>query len=52
MLFLSVISMLHVLRIVAGWKITINDWLVPLWVNAILAVVTAALALMLWRENR
>jgi hypothetical protein len=50
-LFLSCITLLHILRIVRGWRISIEGRLVPRFVNAIGAVVTGGLAAMLWKEN-
>jgi hypothetical protein len=50
--FLAVIAMLHILRVILGWEIVINGWHVPSWVNVVLAVVTATLFFMLWKETR
>ena len=50
-LFLCVVSILHIVRIVFGFDIVINSWHVPLWINGLLAIVTAFLAIMLWKEN-
>jgi hypothetical protein len=43
---------LHTLRIVFDVDILINSWYVPFWVNGVLAVITAFLAIMLWKENK
>jgi hypothetical protein len=51
-IFLSIISILHILRIVFDVEIVINNWSVPFWINGLLAIITACLATMLWRENR
>lgn len=50
--FLAVITILHIVRIVAGWEIVIDQWHVPRWVNALLAIATGTLSFMLWKENR
>ncbi len=49
--FLAIITILHLVRIVAGWEVVIADWHVPRWVNALLAVVTGTLSFMLWKES-
>jgi len=51
-LFLSLIAILHLLRFVQGWEVTINGMIVPLWPSGLAFVVFAGLAAMLWRESR
>lgn len=50
-IFLSIVALFHILRIVTGTSIAINDWPVPVWLNGIGAVITSGLAVMLWKEN-
>lgn len=50
--FLAVITLLHLLRVAAGWQLVIHHWHVPMWINLILAAVTAFLSHMLWRDSR
>ena len=49
--FLSIVAVFHILRIITGASIMINNWPVPMWLNGIGALVTGGLAVMLWREN-
>jgi len=49
---LSAVSLAHLLRLVFGVPVTVADWLVPMWVSAIAAVVAGSMALMLWRSGR
>ena len=51
-IFLIIISILHILRIVFDVEIVINNWSVPFWINGVLAIITAFLAVMLLKENR
>jgi len=50
-IFLSIVALFHVLRIVTGASIMINNWSVPTWLNGIGALITGSLAVMLWKEN-
>jgi hypothetical protein len=51
-IFLTVVSIAHLLRIVFAVEIVINGWSVPYFINGVLAVITAYLATMLWKELR
>ena len=48
----SIVALAQLLRILLGWAVTVNGILIPLWVSVIACGVCAALAVMLWRENR
>lgn len=48
--FFALIAMGHLLRLFFGWKFTVDDVIVPLWASWLALVITAGLALMLWRE--
>ena len=50
--FLSIVTIFHIVRIVTGASIMINNWSVPIWLNALGALVTGSLAVMLWKENK
>ncbi len=50
-IFLATIAALHIFRIVSGLSVIIGNWHVPAWVNALAAIITGGLALMLWKEN-
>lgn len=47
-----VVAVVHLLRLVFGWEVTINGLTVPLWASAPGFVIAAGLAVMLWRESR
>jgi len=46
----SLVALLQLLRVIAGWEVTINGFAVPIWASVIVCVAAAALAAMLWRE--
>jgi len=48
----ALIALLQLLRVVLGWEVTINGFVVPLWASVVACIVAAALALMLRRESR
>lgn len=50
--FLAVITLMHMARMLAGWSILVEGWHVPLWLNALGAIVTGTLSVMLWKESR
>ena len=50
-IFLSIVTLFHILRIVTGADITINNWSVAILLNGVGAIITGGLALMLWKEN-
>jgi hypothetical protein len=49
---LLMVALAHVLRLAFGWQVTIGDAFIPMWMSAIAAVITATIAVMLWREAR
>ena len=48
----ALIAVLQLLRFILGWEITVNGLIVPVWLSAIAFVITAGLAIMVWREAR
>ena len=50
--FLSLISVGHLLRIAYRVEIVANGFTVPIWMSLVACLVTAALAGWLWREQR
>ncbi len=51
-LLLAMVAVAQTVRIFLAWPVTINGLSVPLWVSAVLAVVCASIAVMLWRDRR
>ena len=48
----SLIAILQLLRFILGWEVSVNGFIVPVWVSGIAFVVLGGLAVMLWRERR
>ncbi len=48
---LTIVAILHLLRIALGWGITINDWTVPYWASVIAGAIIGYLAYSLWRKK-
>jgi hypothetical protein len=51
-IFLSLVSLLQLLRAVAGVRVVVGDTVIPMWVSLVAFVVAGALAVGLWRERR
>jgi type VI protein secretion system component VasF len=47
----SLMSIVHILRLIYGWEVVINGSQIPVWMSAVAAVVLAVIAYMLWRES-
>lgn len=50
-LVFSIVSVLHMLRLVFGWEVSVEGWVVPMWISVPGFAVAALLAFMLWRES-
>lgn len=50
--FLALIAAVHLLRLALQWSVVVNGMAIPLWASAVAALITAVLAVMLWRESR
>jgi hypothetical protein len=48
----SLVALLQLLRVALGWDVTVGAILTPSWASAIVCVVAATLAFMVWREGR
>jgi membrane protein implicated in regulation of membrane protease activity len=51
-IFLIAISVAHLLRLILQVDIVANGMNIPIWLSILGFIVPAAMALMLWRENR
>jgi len=40
----ALIALLHALRLIYGWNVTIGEWTVPVWVSAVGFLIAAYLA--------
>jgi hypothetical protein len=47
---LSLIALVHLLRLFAGWDVVVTGFVVPVWWSAPILVVFAGLAFPVWRE--
>ncbi len=50
LVILALVAIMHVLRLLLDWSVTINGTDIPMWVSAVAFVITAGLAVGLWRE--
>jgi multisubunit Na+/H+ antiporter MnhC subunit len=48
----SLVSILHLARLILGWEILVNGVIIPLWLSGIGFIIAGGLAAMLWRETR
>ncbi len=51
-LFLSVVVVLHVLRLIFQVPVTAGTVAIPMWASVFAVIVPAALAVWLWKEQR
>ena len=49
---LGLIAFLQLLRFIFSWAVTVNGISIPVWASGIVFLITATLAVMLWREGR
>ena len=47
----SIISLLHLIRLIVGMEVSIGGWPVPAWISFPGFAFTAILAVALWRER-
>ena len=47
----SLMSIIHILRLIYGWDVILNGIQVPIWMSSIAAVAAGVIAYMLWRES-
>ena len=50
-IFLILVSIAHMLRLIFRAKVMLNNAEIPMWMSVAACIVTAALAIWLWREN-
>jgi hypothetical protein len=48
----SLVSAAQLLRVVLGWEVAVNGFLIPPWASMVAFIVAAALAVMVAREAR
>lgn len=52
LVILTLVAIVHALRLVLGWSVTVNGSDIPMWVSLIALAITVRLAVGLWREAR
>ncbi len=50
-IILALVAIVHVVRLLAGWSVSVNGIDVPMWVSVIAVVIAGGLAAGLWRES-
>lgn len=48
----TLVALLHLLRLLFGWEVTIAGTVIPMWASYVGLLIAAGLAVMLWRESR
>jgi hypothetical protein len=48
----ALVALIHILRLVFSWEVTIQGSIVSMWVSVLGAVIAGGLAVMVWRESR
>ena len=51
-ILLLIVSIVHLLRLILQVKVTANLFEVPMWMSIPGCIVTAGLAIWLWKENK
>lgn len=46
----ALIAIAHLIRLFAGWEITVVGFVIPVWWSALGLIIAGGLALMVWRE--
>jgi len=48
----TLITVLHLLRLFAGWEVVVTGYVVPVWFSLPGLIIAGGLAVMVWREAR
>ena len=51
MIFLVIVSFLHLLRLIFGLDFTVGDVSIPMWASYVAVVGSGLIAFLLWRER-
>lgn len=46
----TVVAIAHLIRLFVGWEVTVAGFVIPVWWSVFGLIVSAGLALMVWRE--
>ena len=50
-LILVLFGLVHLIRLIVGWPVTVNGIAVPMWVSVIALISAWVLAALIWRER-
>jgi hypothetical protein len=48
----GLISVGHLLRLLLGWGVVIDEKVIPMWPSVVVVLLFAFVAVMVWREHR
>ena len=51
LIILALVAIVHALRVLMGWSVIVNGSNIPMWVSVVALVISAGLAIGLWRET-
>jgi hypothetical protein len=51
LVILALVAIVHALRVLMGWSVTVNGSDIPMWMSVVAWLVSVALAVGLWRET-
>ena len=49
---LAIFGLVHLLRLIGSWSVTVNGAEVPMWVSVVALIVSWVLAALVWHERR
>ena len=50
LVILALVAIVHALRVLMGWSVTVNGSDIPMWMSVVACLVSVGLAVGLWRE--
>jgi hypothetical protein len=51
-ILLTVVALTHLLRLIYGINVTIDDWVTPQWLSVLGVIGPGVIAWLLWRESK
>jgi hypothetical protein len=52
LVILALVAIVHVVRLLLGWSVTVDGTDIPIWASVVGFVIAAGLVAGLWRETR
>lgn len=50
-ILMAVIALIHLLRLIVHWKVSIHEYEVPLWASILGIIIGMTLSIGLWKES-